>query len=550
VAHWTLFYETGWQSETSFAITEQGMTTAPYFSIVTPVFNPPINAFRDCADSVVKQICTDWEWILVDDGSSDPEVIKMLKVIEKNPQVTVIRREKNGGIVTASNDGINVATGQFIALLDHDDQLTADALEAVQKVLAENTDVDYVYSDEDKVNEEGQFFDRFRKPRFSPERLRGQNYCCHFSVLRTSLVKLIGGFREGFDGSQDYDLFLRITEQARAIAHIPKVLYHWRSVQGSAALNADAKPYALIAAQKAVQEHLERVGINGIVGTTPEFYLKTTRTLTKHPRVSIIIPTCGTEKRVWGREMVLVETAVASIVQRSTYTDYEIIVVYDSHTPPEVLAKLSKIAGSRLVLSEYTKPFNFSEKINLGAVQATGEILILLNDDTQIESPDWIEGLIAFLEESDVGMVGPKLLLEDKRIQSAGHYFKIGAHNGASGSAYQENGPFSVLTIPAERSGLTMACVAIPRKVFELVGGLCTEFPGAFNDVDFGNKLVLHGYRMIWTPHVEMFHFESVSRDPKVAEQEILLVEERWGSVLLTDDHYLPDFESGLAGIH
>jgi len=214
------------------------------------------------------------------------------------------------------------------------------------------------------------------------------------------------------------------------------------------------------------------------------------------------------------------------------------------------LAKLSKIAGSRLVLSEYTKPFNFSEKINLGAVQATGEILILLNDDTQIESPDWIEGLIVFLEESDVGMVGPKLLLEDKRIQSAGHYFKIGAHNGASGSAYRENGPFSVLTIPAERSGLTMACVAIPRKVFELVGGLCTEFPGAFNDVDFGNKLVLHGYRMIWTPHVEMFHFESVSRDPKVAEQEILLVEERWGSVLLTDDHYLPDFESGLAGIH
>ena len=525
------------------------MTTAPYFSIVTPVFNPPINAFRDCADSVVQQICPDWEWILVDDGSSDPEVIKMLKVIEKNPQVTVIRREKNGGIVAASNDGINVATGQFIALLDHDDQLTADALDAVQKVLAENNDVDYVYSDEDKVNEDGQFFDRFRKPRFSPERLRGQNYCCHFSVLRTSLVKQIGGFREGFDGSQDYDLFLRITEQARAIAHIPKVLYHWRSVQGSAALDADAKPYALVAAQKAVQEHLERVGINGVVGTTPEFYLKTTRTLTKHPRISIIIPTCGSEKRVWGREMVLVETAVASIVQRSTYTDYEIIVVFDSHTPPEILTQLSKIAGSKLVLIEYTKPFNFSEKINLGAVQATGDVLILLNDDTQIESPDWIEGLIVFLEESDVGMVGPKLLLEDKRIQSAGHYYKIGAHNGASGCSYNERGPFSVLTIPAERSGLTMACVAIPRKVFELVGGLCTEFPGAFNDVDFGNKLMLHGYRMIWTPHVEMFHFESVSRDPKVAEQEILLVEERWGSVILTDDHYLPDFESGLVGI-
>jgi len=525
------------------------MTSVPLFSIVTPVFNPPVNAFRDCSVSVAQQTCTDWEWILVDDGSTDPEVMQILNFIEMNPQVTVIRRKKNGGIVAASNDGINAARGQFIALLDHDDQLTLDALETVQKVLIENTDIDYVYSDEDKVNEDGHFFDRFRKPRFSPERLRGQNYCCHFSVLRTSLVKELGGFREGFDGSQDYDLFLRVTEQARTIAHIPKVLYHWRSVQGSASLNADAKPYALIAAQKAVQEHLDRVGIKGVVETTPEFYLKTTRTLTKKPRVSIIIPTCGTKKRVWGREMVLVETAVASIVQRSTYTDYEIIVVYDSHTPPEVLAKLSKIAGSRLVLSEYTKPFNFSEKINLGAVKATGDVLILLNDDTQIESPDWIEGLICFLEESDVGMVGPKLLLEDKRIQSAGHYFKNGAHNAGGGSAYKESGPFSVLTIPAERSGLTMACVAIPRRVYEHVGGLCTEFPGAFNDVDFGNKLMMHGYRMIWTPHVELFHFESLSRDPDVSDEEFELVEGRWSSILNVDDPYLADFESGLAGI-
>ena len=526
------------------------MTTSPYFSIVTPVFNPPIKAFRDCADSVAQQVCSDWEWILVDDGSTDPEVIQALGLIEMNPQVTVIRRENNGGIVAASNDGINAVRGQFIALLDHDDLLTTDALETVQKLLIENPDVDYVYSDEDKVNEDGHFFGHFSKPRFSPERLRGQNYCCHFSVLRTSLAQQLGGFREGFDGSQDYDLFLRVTEQARAIAHIPKVLYHWRSIQGSASLDAEAKPYALIAAQKAVQEHLDRVGIPGTVETTPEFYLKTIRTLTQRPRVSIIIPTCGTDKRVWGRDMVLVETAVASIVQRSTYNDYEIIVVYDSHTPDHVLTQLSKIAGSRLVLAEYTKPFNFSEKINLGAVRATGDVLILLNDDTQIHSPDWIEGLVCFLEQSDVGMVGPKLLLEDMRIQSAGHYYKNGAHNGAGGRAYREAGPFSVLTIPSERSGLTMACVAIRRKVFELLGGLCTEFPGAYNDVDFGNKLNLYGYRMIWTPHVEVFHFESLTRDPEVSEPETLRIEDRWRSVVLSEDEYLPDFDSGLADIN
>lgn len=525
------------------------MTTAPYFSIITPVFNPPINAFRDCVASVTQQTCSDWEWILVNDGGTDPEVMQILNSLESNPQVTIIRRAKNEGIVAASNDGIQASRGEFIALLDHDDQLTADALETVRELLVENSDIDYVYSDEDKVSEDGQYFGHFRKPRFSPERLRNQNYCCHFSVLRSSLVKELGGFREGFDGSQDYDLFLRITEQARAIAHIPKVLYHWRSVQGSTSLDADAKPYALIAAQKAVQEHLDRSGISGTVVTTPEFYLKTIRTLTKHPKVSIIIPTCGTSKRVWGRDMVLVETAVSSIMQRSTYDNYEIVVVYDSHTPPEILTRISNIAGTKLSLVEYTKPFNFSEKINLGAVRATGDILMLLNDDIQIESPDWIEGLIGFLQESDVGMVGPKLLLEDTRLQSAGHYFKIGAHNAASGSAYRENGPFSVLTMSAERSGLTMACVAIPRNVFEKVGGLCNEFPGAFNDVDFGNKLTMHGYRMIWTPHVEIFHFESLSRDPTVDDPEVLLLEERWGSVVLEDDHYLPDFESSLAGI-
>jgi len=523
----------------------------PRFSIVTPVFDPPLEAFRSCASSVLAQTEHDWEWILVDDCSTNPKVREELHLLAaSSARVTAIERLSNGGIVAASNDGIARAAGDFIVLLDHDDELTPNALHENSLVIDQHPTVDYLYSDEDKVNEAGVYYDSFSKPDWSPERLRGQNYCSHLSVLRTSLVREVGAFRPGFDGSQDYDLFLRVTEKARAIAHIPKVLYHWRTVAGSAALDPEAKPYALVAAQIAVQEHLNRVGISGTVETTPEFYLRTSRNLTRHPKVSIVIPTCGAAKRIWGRDMVLVETAVASIVERSSYSNFEIVVVYDTpRTTDSVLRNLREIAGKKLVEVPYGKTFNFSEKCNLGVVRSSGDIVILINDDTQVFSPDWIEGLITFFDEPDVGMVGPLLLLEDGRIQSAGHFYNLGAHNAAFGLSPNERGPFSVLTMPAERSGLTMACVAIPRHVFEEVGGLCVEFPRAFNDVDFGNKLDARGYRMIWTPHVALHHFESVSRDPSVEDDEIQALWGRWGSVVLGRDRFLPNFDFTIHGI-
>ena len=525
---------------------------SPRFSIVTPVFDPPIDAFRACVASVLAQTCTDWEWILVDDCSTKADIRAELRsVAARSASIRLIERHSNGGIVASSNDGLAVASGEFVVLLDHDDELAPHALHENNMVIEEHPNVDYLYSDEDKIDEHGNHFGRFTKPDWSPERFRGQNYCSHLSVIRTSLIRDVGGFRPGFDGSQDYDLFLRVTEKARAIAHIPLVLYHWRTVQGSTALDPNAKPHALDAARRAVQEHLDRVGIAGQVETTPEFYLHTRRSLTRSPMVSIIIPTCGTESRIWGRTMTLVETAVASIVQRSTYQNYEIVVVYDTPiTPDSVLSNLSTIAGDSLVLVPYSKPFNFAEKCNVGVAHSSGDAVILLNDDTQILTPSWIEGLIGFLEEPDVGMVGPLLLLEDGRIQSAGHFFDgNGTHNAAFGHSASEKGPFSVLTIPAERSGLTMACVAIPRRVFELVGGISLDFPRAFNDVDFGNKLTLHGYRMVWTPHVKIHHFESVSRDPTVKREETKMLWERWGRIVLGRDPYLPFFDFAIHGL-
>jgi len=521
----------------------------PRFSIITPVFDPPIKAFDACARSVFRQSYSDWEWILVDDGSTDREVLDYLRRLD-DPRVRVRTRHQNGGIVEASNDALNLASGEFIVLLDHDDLLANNALKRVDEVLSENPRIDYLYSDEDKVDDEGRFFDPFRKPAWSPERLRSQNYCCHLSVIRAELMRELGGFRTGYDGSQDFDLILRITERAQEIAHVPEILYHWRVVPGSTAGDAGAKPYAIEAARRAVSEHLDRLGIDADVTVTPDLYLKSTRRLSRCPLVSIIIPTCGSRKRVWGREAVLVETAVASIIQRSTYENYEIVIVYDDPlTPDDVIDRLRHIAGDRLRLVPYRKSFNFSEKCNLGVVSSSGEYVVLLNDDTSIQSPGWIEGLICYFVEPDVGMVGPKLLLEDGRIQSAGHFNKEGPNNVAFGHHADDRGPFSVLQIAAERSGLTMACTAIPRRIYNHVGGLSPEYPRAFNDVDFGNKLWLLGYRMIWNPHVVIHHFESATRNPSVSPKEIHRMWERWGYMVNGRDPFLPWFSSAIHGI-
>ena len=524
---------------------------SPRFSIVTPVHDPNSVSFDACARSVIEQTHSDWEWILVDDGSTDQEIKNRLKVLSSSHEsIKVVTRSSNGGIVAASNDGLANATGEFVVLLDHDDQLSIEALWEINQVIDQHPLVDYIYSDEDKVDADGVHFDHFSKPSWSPERLRGQNYCSHISVLRLALVQEVGGFRVGFEGSQDYDLILRVTERARAIAHIPKILYHWRADSGSTALDPDAKPYALDSAKKAVQEHLDRVGIRGTVECTPERYLRTRRELSDLPRVSIVIPTCGSRKRIWGRDMFLVETAVASIIERSTYSNFEIIIVHDQpSTPVCVLENLARIGGDKITLIPYEKPFDFADKCNLGVLHCDGNVIILLNDDTQIHTPDWIEGLICFFDESDVGMVGPLLLLEDGRIQSAGHFYNGGAHNAAFAHSANENGPFAVLTMPAERSGLTMACVAIPRRVFFEVGGVSLEFPRAFNDVDFGNKLDSLGYRMIWTPHVQIHHFESASRDPRVDVNEVTALWDRWGRVVLRRDKYLPSFDFAIHGL-
>ena len=508
-------------------------------SVVTPVYNPPQIAFEECIESVLNQKYLDWEWCLIDDCSSQAWVRKRLNELQAQDQrIKVYFRSKNGGIVAASNDALALVSGEFVALLDNDDALHLDALEEVANCVLANPTVDYIYTDEDKIDEDGEHYEPFLKPKWSPERFLAQNYCSHLSVIRTSLINKVGRFRDGFDGSQDYDLFLRVTEQTTNISHIPKILYHWRAVTGSTALAGDNKLYAFTSATKAVREHLERRSIPAEVGFNQTNLMVTIkRKLATHPKVGIIIPTCGTRKSVFGVDTCLVVNAVESILRKTTYTNYEIIVVVDEGTPASVYRDLRRVGRDRLKIVEYDKPFNFSEKCNIGAVNTDAPLVLLLNDDTEVISPDWLETMVGHISESDVAMVGPLLVYEDNRIQSAAHSNTPTPHNFCSGHSSSALGEFGILVCARECSGVTGACALIKRDVYFEVGGLSEVFPLAFNDCDFAFKVLERGYRIIWTPHARLFHFETASRPNHVEPREVQLITNRWGRFFDNDQY-------------
>ncbi|MSW28210.1 MAG: glycosyltransferase, partial [Actinobacteria bacterium] len=382
------------------------------YSILTPVYDPPEDVLRACLESVARQTFQDWEHCLVDDASTQPHVARVLEeYAAKDRRFKVKRRTANGGIIAASQDALELATGEFVCLLDHDDLLTKVALFEVDLIASTDPSLDYCYSDEDYLAPDGKFINPFHKPDWSPERFRSQMYTGHFSVARRELVIEVGGFRTGFEGSQDYDLVLRITEKARSIRHVAKILYHWRMMPESVAQNAEAKPWAYEAGRRAVQDHCDRTGRHATVvdGVVPGVY-RVQREIEGEPLVSVVIPTRGDSARVWGVKRCFVVEAVRSLVERARYTNLEIIVVMDAPAPAGVIEKLERLAGDRLKIVWYDKPFNFSEKVNLGAAHASGELMLVLNDDIEVETPDFIETMIGLIQEGDVAMVGAKLL--------------------------------------------------------------------------------------------------------------------------------------------
>ncbi|MGV1006990.1 MAG: glycosyltransferase family 2 protein [Dermatophilaceae bacterium] len=511
----------------------------PFFSIVTPVYNTPLDVLEDTIASVETQTFQDWEWLLVDDNSPDERVRHVLRsAAQRDARLTVIERPDNGHIVKASNDGLAVAQGEFVVLLDHDDLLVPQALQRAADELRSADDIDYLYTDENKLDDSGRFFDLFEKPVWSPERFSGHMYTCHMSVFRRTLLQTVGGFREGYDGSQDYDLVLRVTEKARRIHHIPEVLYHWRAVPGSAATDATAKPYAYVAAQKAIQESLVRRGDSAQVSMLDRYpgNYRLTRSLPPSRRVSIVIPTMGKEDLIWGVRRPLVVEAVRSAIRRTRHDNLEIVVVYDQPTPDETLEALREIGGDRLVLVHYRKQFNYSEKMNLGVIASTGDRVVLLNDDTEVRSDGWLEQLVAPLEMSDVGMTGAKMYFSDGTIQHAGIAVRDGRyHHPYRGATPEVPGEMCDLMLNREVTGVTAACAALRREVFDEAGGLSELLPNNYNDVDLSNKLRFLGYRIIWVANCELYHFESRSRHTDVYGPEYELIEERWGHQVRDD---------------
>lgn len=509
---------------------------APLFSLVTPVYDTPADVLQETIQSVLDQTFTDWEWLLVDDCSPSAATRAVLEQIT-DPRIKVQYRSENGGIVAASNDAVDAATAPYLALLDHDDLLTPDALAEMAAALEANPEADYLYSDEDKVDANGRIFGAFIKPDWSPERFRHQMYTCHFSVLSTALVREVGGFRPGYDGSQDHDLVLRVTEKARQIVHLPTILYHWRIIPGSAAGDPEAKPYAWTAGLKAVQDHLDRCDLPATAdyGLRPGTY-RVTRKPEALPTASLIFPTRGDSGFVWGERRVFIVEAVRSALAK-TSLDPEVVVVYDEPTPDSVLEELREIAGDRLVLVPFLEPFNFSLKCNLGFTQSTGEAIVLMNDDLEAISDGWLEELLGPLTEPDVGMTGAKLLFPDGTYQHGGHQYAGSYHHAYYGRLHDPDFDFCGMIINREVAGVTGACAALRREVFEEVGGLCNSLPGNFNDVDLCYKVRHQGYRIVWVANCELYHFESQTRVPTVHQWESAHCLRRWGHPV---DPYMP----------
>lgn len=524
---------------------------APRFSLITPVYDTPTDVFWAMVGSVLRQGFGDWELCLVDDCSPAPHVAGLLEEAEAlDPRIRVARRTENGGIVAASNDAVAMARGEFLALLDHDDELHPDALELVDRALREEPEADYAYTDEDKIDRAGHHSGPFFKPDWSPERMRTQMYSCHLSVFRRSLVEAVGGFDPAFEGSQDWDLVLRATERARAVVHVPRVLYHWRMLEGSTS-GADeaAKPWAFTAGTRAVQAHLDRIGMQARVTHDPEdrgvYHLDPE--LTDEPLVSIVIPTAGQQREVRYEQVTLISHCLRSIVADSTYENYELVVVADTPADPALLEELREIGGERLRLVSYDKPFSYSDKINVGAAASRGEHLLLLNDDIEVATPNWIERMVMYSSMEEIGAVGGRLLLQDGRLQHVGVRFQ----NGLPGHPYwgfrgDFRGYANAARIATNCLAVTAACLMTRRELFEQLGGLSDRFPVNYNDVDYCLRLRQLGKRTVYDPDLRMFHFESSSRSSAVEEWEKRLFREIWLPFTAVDPYSNPQLRHEL----
>ena len=532
-------------------------------SVLMPVYNTPERWLRRAIESVREQSYPHWELCIADDASPQPQVRPLLEeYARQDPRIKVVFREKNGHISAASNSALDLATGEFVALLDHDDELAPHALFEVAALLEAKPATDYIYSDEDKIDEDGRRHEPYFKPDFLPDLFRSQNYTSHLTVYRTAVVKSAGGFRQGYEGSQDWDLALRVVERIdpARIRHIPKILYHWRAIPGSTALMLSEKNYPLEAARRALTDHFARTGQPVELLPVPGDHWRVKYPLpARPPLVSLIIPTRNGLR--------FLQRCVDSILEKTTYPNYEVLVVDNGSDDPATVAYLRTLADGthpRLTprdsqsprqhlarVLRYDAPFNYSAINNFAVKQAAGELVGLLNNDLEVIEPAWLDEMAAQALRPEIGCVGAMLYYPNDTIQHAGAVIGVG---GVAGHAFRDfprgtEGKFNRARLVQNYSAVTAACLVIRKAVYEQVGGLDEkELAVAFNDIDFCLKVQAAGYRNLWTPFAELYHHESATRgtdntpekeDRFRREVETMLL--RWGPALTADPAYNPN---------
>lgn len=522
----------------------------PTISVLMPVFNPPPDFLSRAINSVREQLYPDWELCIVDDASTAPHVRPILEAAAKDdPRIRVLIRATNGHISAATNDALYMACGEFIALLDHDDELTEHALYHVAVALNVNCELDLLYSDEDKIDVNEHRFGHYFKPDWNPDLFLSQNLICHLGVYRRAIAIAIAGFREGYEGSQDWDFALRFVEgiPSEHIFHIPRILYHWRAIPGSTAVTVGAKEYAVAAAQRALLDYWHRRGnavtVNPIEIEAGHFITHCVLPV-DIPLVSIIICTRNRKE--------LLQQCVEGIGKCTSYSRCEIIIVDNGSDEDATLSYLAELHDSgKARVVQHSVPFNFSELNNFAARYAQGSMLCLMNNDVVPMRPGWLDEMVAHALRPEVGAVGAKLYYPNGKIQHAGiildgvaaRHLHLGYPGGASGYGNRAR-------LAQNFSAVTAACLVISKSIWDEVGGMDEAFAVAFNDVDFCLRVQERGYHNLWLPQAELYHYESASRGPEDTLEkqarfaaEVALLRQRWRDKIAADPAWNPNLD-------
>lgn len=526
----------------------------PLFSIITATYNIDKKYLVEMIESVIAQTYENWELCIADDASISEDTLKTLKYYESRyKNISVIYRQENGHIAKASNSALSLASGMYVAFLDHDDTISPNALYEMAKKLNSNKNLKLIYSDEDKIDENSKRFMPHFKSGWNPDMFFSQNYICHFVVLKKEIVDKIGGFRDGYDGSQDYDLLLRYLEYLKydEIDRVEKVLYHWRAIKGSTAYGSNEKNYAHEAGLKALQNYFlkkdKKISVeNGLVTNTyrviyPSFIQDPVSMTKNYPLVTLLIPTRDAYN--------ILHKCVDSIIEKTEYPNYEIIVLDNETTCEKTLEYFEKIKKHKNIrILEYHKPFNYSAINNFGVKHSNGEIIGLVNNDVEVISEGWLTEMVSHAIQDDIGAVGAMLYYDNDTIQHAGVVMGIGGVAGHSYKYFKRGsyGYYSRLMVIQNLSAVTGACLLVRKKLYEAVGGLDEKnLKVAFNDVDFCLKLLEKGYRNLWTPYVELYHHESISRGGedspskiKRYDNEVKYMKDKWLKYIEADTLY------------